>query len=245
MSEDAGRGRISAWIWIGLPLVIVPVQLFWLWVNEDRYRQWMRGELGLVENLTTLFLVIACVAAVRMWLARRESGSPLFGPFVLMMALGCFFFAGEEASWGQHWLGFEPPEGVAARNDQGEFNLHNDPFFEKILDQLPRTLLTLAALIGGVLAPLFWRKDRGGPEPRSSRVGDWIWPSAVCLPAALLSVAVSWPEKLFELTPGGLPAALNISAGETKEFGLGLFLMLYLLSLHAALRAGQERSPQG
>ena len=49
----------------------------------------------------------------------------------------------------------------------------------------------------------------------------------------------------FWVEPGGLPPSLDISGGETKEFGLGLFLMLYLLSLHLALRAGQERSPQG
>ena len=88
------------------------------------------------------------------------------------------------------------------------------------------------------------RHDVPAP-PRSSRVGDWIWPSGVCLPAAILSVAVSWPEKLFELTPGGLPASLDISGGETKEFGLALFLMLYLISLHLALRTEEARSPQG
>ncbi len=244
MLEREIRRGIPAWIWLGLPLVVVPFQLLSMWLNEDFYRQWVRGERGIVENLTTLFLVIACIAAVRMWHAREKAGSRLFGPFVLVMALGCFFFAGEEASWGQHWIGFEPPESVAARNDQGEFNLHNDPFFEKFLDQLPRTLLTLAALIGGVLAPLFWRRPEVRSEPRSSRVGDWIWPTRVCLPAALLAVSVTWPKKLFELTQDGVPPALHISAGETKEFALGLFLMLYLLSLHAALRAGEERSPR-
>ncbi len=220
-----------------MPPGVVAVQILFKAVGEDGYRRWLRGELGVVENLTVLFLAVSVVTALRMFLLRKRVASPLFGPFVLVMALGCFFFAGEEASWGQHWAGFEPPEAVARRNDQGEFNLHNDPFFEKVLDQLPRNLLTAAALIGGIAAPLLLRR-RGRPGPRfEGGPGGWIWPTMVCLPAAVVAVTVTLPEKLFEALDREVPYLIDISPGETKEFCLGLFLMCYLVTLHRALKA--------
>jgi hypothetical protein len=153
---------------------------------------------------------------------------------MLVLALGLFFFAGEEASWGQHWLGYAPPEAIAARNDQGEFNLHNDPFFEKVLDQLPRTLLTLAALVGAVAALVRRGRERDFQHPLPS---GWVWPTVECVPAALIALTVSVPEKVAEGLGTALPAALDISPGETKEYCLALFLLVYMLSLHSALRA--------
>lgn len=41
------------------------------------------------------------------------------------MALLCFVGAGEEISWGQHWLRFESGEFFAQHNHQQETNLHN------------------------------------------------------------------------------------------------------------------------
>jgi hypothetical protein len=201
----------------------------------------MRGELGVVENLTVLFLLGALVCALACFRLRARVRWRFFGPLALCVAAGLFFFAGEEASWGQHWLGFTPPEAVAARNDQGEFNLHNDPFFEKFLDQLPRLVLTVAALVGGVIAPLV-RRGRGRDFASASPFG-WAWPTFVCFPAAFLALTVSLPKKLFELGGRSAPAFMDISPGETKEYCLALFLLLYLLSLFLALRAPAHSPP--
>jgi hypothetical protein len=237
--------RLSPWIWLAVPVAIVLLQVGAKAVGEDVYRRTMRGELGLVENLTVLFLVVAIVSALRLLPLRRRVAWRWFGAFAAVMALGCFFFAGEEASWGQHWLGFEPPEAIAERNDQGEFNLHNDPLLEKVLDQLPRLALTLAALIGGVIAPIVRRGRRGhrGRRPRFDGPGlrGWIWPTVECVPAALLATTISVPGRIIEKSGGEIPYLMEISAGETKEFGLGLFLMVYLVTLRRALAASPGR----
>lgn len=246
-AESGGhRGRsLPRWIWLGLPPAVVLVQVAAKAVGNDFYRRWMRSETGVVEILTVLFLLVAVAAGLRLFALRRRVAWTHFPVFALLMAAGCFFFAGEEASWGQHWLGFAPPEVIAARNDQGEFNLHNDPFFEKVLDQLPRGLLTVAALVGGVLAPLWLRRRRAQGERidfATASPRGWIWPTFVCFPAALFAVTISLPEKLFEATRGEVPYLLEISAGETKEFCLALFLMVYLVTLARELRAAPARA---
>ena len=241
------KTSLPSWLWLWIPIAIVPAQVGVKFASEDLYRSIFRGELGLVENLTVLSLAIAIGCAIWLFRQRDSVDSRWFGPFALVMAAGCFFFAGEEASWGQHWFGYTPPEAIAERNDQGEFNFHNDPFLERILDQPPRAALTLAALIGGVIAPLRRRRQGlGGPRFRSERgdgsgsLQDWIWPTLHCLPACVLVLTVSLPKKIFEATSGETPEALNISPGETKEFGLGLFLMIYLIMLARELAAGRR-----
>ncbi len=234
MSAVPASARLPRWLWLWAAPGIVILQVASKLIGEDVYRRWMRGELGLVENLTVLFLVGALVSAVLCYRRRARVPSPLFGPFALVMVLGLFFFAGEEASWGQHWFGFAPPEEIAARNDQGEFNLHNDPLFEKFLDQLPRLGLTLAALFGGVIAPLLRGRRALPARDLDSRWG-WIWPPFECLPSALIAVTISLPKKLVESAGHSEPYYLDISPGETKEFCLALFLLVYFASLALAL----------
>lgn len=222
-----------SWLWLWPPFAIVALQVGTKALSEDLYRTIFRGELGLVENCTVLFLVTAVVLAVRLYFMRDRVRSKLFGPFVLVMALGCFFFAGEEASWGQHWMGYDTPEAIAERNDQGEFNLHNDPFLEMFLDQPPRLALTFAALIGGLCAPLLRRKRGLGPPVFDGEgFWGWIWPTMACLPTSIVALTVTFPKKLFD----EVPSALDISPGETKEFCLALFLLVYLLVLFRELR---------
>ena len=43
----------------------------------------------------------------------------------LLLGFSLIVGAGEEISWGQHWLGFETPEFVRSVNVLNEFNLHN------------------------------------------------------------------------------------------------------------------------
>jgi len=230
---------LPAWLWLGVPVGIVLLQIVGKAASEEFYKTWLHGEFGLVENLTVIFLLLGVFSALKLWTLRTSVESKLFGPFALVMALGCFFFAGEEASWGQHWIGFEVPDVIADRNEQGEFNIHNDPLLETVFDQLPRNLLTLAALIGGVCAPiLLRRRRRNWPEFGSRSHWGWIWPTEVCIPTALLALVVNLPKKF---TGDQVPRWLDFSGGETKELALALFLMLYLTTLRRELQA-QNRS---
>jgi len=233
MENETTRDSAPRWLWLWPPFAIVLLQVGTKAFSEDAYRTVFRGELGLVENCTVLFLVSAVFFAVRLFLMRSRVRSKLFGPFALVMALGCFFFAGEESSWGQHWVGYETPDSIAERNDQGEFNLHNDPFLEMFLDQPPRLALTFAALIGGLCAPLLRRRRRMDfPVFDGEGVWGWVWPTTVCIPTSIVALVITFPKKVFE----EVPFALDISPGETKEFCLALFLLVYLLVLYRQLR---------
>jgi hypothetical protein len=111
--------------------------------------------------------------------------------------------------------------------------------FEKFLDQLPRSLLTLAALIGGVIAPLVRRRRAraGAPDFSTAKIWGWIWPTLVCVPSAFFAVTVSLPKKLYAGDDGERPPIFDFSAGETKEACIALFLMVYVLNLRRHLLA--------
>ena len=49
------------------------------------------------------------------------------------------------------------------------------------------------------------------------------------------------PEKIAKALADDVPAWLDISAGETKELCLGLFLMIYLRCLYVSLKANAAR----
>ena len=145
---------------------------------------------------------------------------------MILFLIGCTYYAGEEISWGQHFFGWSTPDEWSSVNDQQETNLHNT---SALFDQIPRTLLSVAALIGGVLMPVYRRFKHHVPNADS--IYDWIWPTHVCLPAALLALLVSWHEKAYRSLGIEIPAVLNIRAGETKECLLALFMMMYALSI--------------
>ncbi|MHC5065950.1 MAG: hypothetical protein ACYTG5_18470, partial [Planctomycetota bacterium] len=84
-------------------------------------------------------------------------------------------------------------------------------------------------LVGGIIVPLLSRYRRRIRWPN-----DWIWPTMVCLPTAFFAVTVTVPSKIKdaivgeEFSYGGW--------GETKEYFLAFFLMLYTTSLFFRLR---------
>jgi hypothetical protein len=153
-----------------------------------------------------------------------------------LFALGALYFAGEEASWGQHYFGWSTPEALAAVNAQEETNIHN---IHGIFDQLPRNLLTLGVVVGGIVLPIARRRRAGAWVAAEGPLG-WLLPTVVCLPTAVLGTVVSLPEKLFEAAGSEVPTLIEISPGESKEYYFALFLLLYVLSI--ARRAGQAAS---
>lgn len=221
------------WLWLPLALYLVHYPAFAV-LPADTYDEWFTSELGFTEEGTTFLLAVALLLGAlcaRRFAAAGEWGlAAWFG----MFALGCLYFAGEEASWGQHWFGWGTAGEWAELNDQTETNLHNtEGWVGSLLDQLPRNLLTFGALIAGGIMPLV-RHARG----RSLEAGSttyWILPTLVCAPSALLAALATMPEKIQEAAFGEL--LFDIQAGEAKELLLGFFLMIYALSVWRRLRA--------
>lgn len=225
-SETGGEPlELPGWIWLWLPLVLYFGQyLARLLLPTTIYDTYVTSELGLTEETTTFLLVVSLSLGLlcmrRFVLAQNWRLAAWFGVF----ALGCLYFGGEEASWGQHWFGYSTPEAWANFNDQQEFNLHNSGnWLGGLLDQLPRNLLSLAALVAGGIMPLV-RNARGRHLVPGSNA-YWLLPTLTAVPAGLLAALATVPSKLQEAAFGH--ELIDIDAGEVKELLLAYFLMVY------------------
>jgi len=206
----------------GLPMSVILLPLIWYAITGD-YSVFKR-ESGIIENTTVLFLVIAigfCVASISR--TSRLALSGFLKSWLFILIVGAAYFALEEVSYGQHLFGWETAEPWKELNDQGETNLHN---VHSLFDQVPRALLSLGILIGGVLLPLY-RHFRDIKLDESSRF-YWQWPTLDCITVGLLVVLIRPILTVFETDA--------INTGETKENLIALFIMLYCISIHSRLR---------
>lgn len=217
--------EIHKLVWLVLPIGVaaMPYIARFISLDTDRY---MYSETGIIENITVIFLLTAIIACLLFLFSKDRLHISGFKVWMVIFLLGAIYYAGEEMSWGQHFFGWGTPEQWKEFNDQQETNLHNT---SAIFDQIPRTLLSLAALVGGVLIPIYRKVKNHVPSKES--FFDWLLPTYVCLPAALLSLLVSWHEKVYKIFDINIPAVLDIRAGETKECLLALFMMMYALSV--------------
>jgi len=226
------RPELPAWLWLGLPPLLLGAQLAVRAHDQDAYLRWVEGEQGVIENLTVAFLAGAVAAGVLALRGRARLPRPRLAGWLLALTVGCVYFAGEEVSWGQHWFGWETPEAIERVNDQRETNLHN---ISSWLDQKPRLLLELWVLVGGVAVALRRRLGAAAYDERSDWRA-WFWPTWVAFPAALLAIGVRLPERVADLL-GWEWGTVVIRYSEAQELFFALFLLLYMLSIQARLRA--------
>lgn len=212
-------------VWLVLPVVVF-FGPYLSRVGGEGADLFLYGESGWIEILTVVFLFIAIIFGTMFLLVRRVPNHGWLLWWMVIMVLGSIYFAGEELSWGQHIFGWEASEYWQSLNDQGETNLHNTgPLF----DQIPRALLSAAALVGGVLVPLYFLLTKRRLSKASRYY--WLWPTYECIPAALFSVLVSWHEKMYRILDVEIPVVLDVRAGEVKESFLALFIMVYVMSI--------------
>ncbi|MEH6405365.1 MAG: hypothetical protein V7750_18480 [Sneathiella sp.] len=216
--------ELPKWIWLWPVPAILVFQLLIRAIWPEFSREYLSGELGVIENLTVIVLIPAIFLSVYLVVNYRALPANWLPYFYGILGLACLYFAGEEASWGQHWLGWATPEGFKELNDQGETNLHN---MSSWLDQKPRLLVELSAIIGGVLLPLY-RKYKG----THFTPGSWqsfFWPTWVCFPVSLVIGVIKLPDRLI----GGqnIPFPFDIRVSESQELYVGLAFSLYLGSV--------------
>jgi len=111
-------------------------------------------ESGLYETVgaTACFIAGALnLASVKESLSQKR----FLGAFWLTgLSVVCFFIAGEEVSWGQHFFNYEVPGNITATNFQGEFNLHNSMLIQSSNNSLSSIFFKLLMLYFIVL-PMF------------------------------------------------------------------------------------------
>lgn len=229
---------LPRWLWLWVPLAYVTLHFTLAGISRALYEKYLGGgELGTNELSTMALLIVAVLIGLHtLWIMRGlEQSDWRLWVWLILGTLGCVYFGGEEASWGQHLIGWETSEAWQQFNDQQETNLHNSDKYGPLLDQLPRNLLTLGMLVGAIIAPLWRRSKQITLDPAG--INFWIWPTMVCLPAGIFGVAISWPEGIYSAITGNpQPPRFNISSGELKEWCIAYFLMIYLASFNLRLR---------
>lgn len=206
----------------GLPLLVILFPLAWYAIVGSDWL--LKGEAGIIENMTVLFLVVAIGFNISSLARSRLIELPGYlNAWLVMLIIGAAYFALEEISYGQHLFGWGTGETWKALNDQEETNLHN---VHALFDQVPRALLTLGILVGGVLMPLY-RHFRSLKLDESSRF-YWQWPTLDCVTIGLLAILIRPILSVYETEA--------INTGEMKENLFALFIMLYCVSIHSRLR---------
>jgi len=144
-STGGFRHELHKFWWLYLPILFFGLRYaVALFTNASTGLEfWFRHELGIIENLTVALLVAAVFCSINMIVRYGNSLDPLLRVFLVLYSLGCIYFAGEEASWGQHWFGWETSEFFLGINSQQETNFHNTSFW---LDRAPKGTVLLQIL---------------------------------------------------------------------------------------------------
>jgi hypothetical protein len=226
---------LSLWWAVGIPAAMLVLTLYAYFTSPELMMLLIRRDEhpdggGIAENGTVLVLLPGIAAGIAvLWNHRQRLPWWLVG-WLLGWVLACIYFAGEEASWGQHYLRWATPETLQSLNDQNETNLHNVSHW---LDQKPRSLVELWMVFAGLLAPLI-RRLRPTALWAERDWARWFWPTRIAMPttiAFLLSLAVAIIAKKT-----GRVDLHQLGSNELREFYLAVFLSGYLLSLWHRLR---------
>ena len=228
ISGYGNADSLSAWWWLWLPLAGAIGILAVEYLFPANARGWIVSERGLVEFLHIVIPLASTILALRLLLRPQHRRYRWLWIWLVLASLGSFYVAGEEASWGQHYLRWATPESWQAVNDQGETNLHNTSSW---FDQKPRMLLELGIVIGGIVIPLAALK---WPAIRRVRFGI-ILPPMLCLPSTVLAELTRLSERVLDVVQPG--TQLFTRASEVQETYFYVFILLYLIVLGRRLRA--------
>lgn len=143
-------------------LVVYLIAAFspFLFATDEQMRPHIRED-GFYQLLTAIAFFLASIFLVFAYAVPGKGNNFVKfvtqrNIFVLLLALVLFVGAGEELSWGQHLIGFEPPDAIAEKNVQGEFNLHNlELLHGRNRDGSAKTGLAKYLTIGRLFS-LFW-----------------------------------------------------------------------------------------
>lgn len=213
---------LPLFFWLIVPVLIIlgQIALELSFTREELAP--MHSENGPHELMQSVYITYAFALALWMllkvdWKAQRE-----IAIVIALAALGSFYVAGEEISWGQHILNWSTPEYWAAFNDQNETNLHNTSSW---LDQKPRILLFVGICVAGLLIPAL---RRWKPAWLPSRFAP-LYPSDTL---AVTALGVLLPYVIQEITEQFMRGGVFTRVSEVQELYMYYFVALYLWDLY-------------
>jgi hypothetical protein len=237
-----GRSDLPAWLTTAVPVLLMGAFVVTVLIDYDAGDWWVAQEASFFEHGTVAVLLPAVLAAF--WAgARGRFPRPWVRWWIVGWALACLYFAGEEASWGQHYFGWDTPEAIAERNKQDETNLHN---MSSWLNMKPRTLVETWIVVGGLVLPIVRRiraPERFAAGPDLSRPDDWFWPTSAGIATASINLVgrgFDASHKWFEPESEPFMVLERLGSSEAREFFIASFLSVWLASF--ALRARRTRA---
>ena len=217
-ASDPGWGE--AWWWLGFPLLVGVFVVASYQLDPDWYMRFVIPEgYGILEVSHFVLPLLGLLVAGGLLFLPFVRARPFTWAVTLIGALACLYIAGEEMSWGQHFFHWNTPDYWVTVNRQAETNLHNT---YDVFEKLPRSLLEIGIVIGGLLVPLaavFF------PWVRANRFSLFL-PAAALVPTALGEVIFKVIDRLQQ---GNLIPIVLQRPAETIETYLYFFILAYLL----------------
>ena len=220
--DTEGRSSLlSPVLWLFIPLAFLVAEAVLELSLPQPVLAPMLSEGGPHESFQFLFAALACLFAFK---TVFDLKAPFLRGWMMIAALGCFYIAGEEISWGQWVFGWVTPEFWSGVNDQNETNLHNTSAW---LDQKPRLLLFIGIIVGGLVVPAM---RRWCPSRLPARYSD-LYPSGIVVVTAL---GVTLPYLAQEIAES-LKVHLFERVSEVQELYMYYFVFLYTLDFRKRL----------
>lgn len=118
-------------------------------INSGLYDSIIKED-GILENIQVILYFGGCVLAFLCAYLFLKNSKKIQSLFFLLIALGLFFIAGEEISWGQRIFNIQTPQELARINYQQELTIHNVETFQEKIDYL-YMIIGLSGAFGGLL----------------------------------------------------------------------------------------------
>lgn len=215
-------GKAILWAW--LPLAFLMFKIVTEATLPREVVQAMNNENGFTELLQAAIISAACILGLVIVFKGWKTTSWPVKLWITLGALGAFYIAGEEVSWGQHFFYWDTPENWQAINDQQETNLHNTSSW---FDQKPRLIILIGVVVGGLIMPLI-RKVKPSLLPARFNI---IYPENLMWLIAAIVLILKIADKVAETA--AFPFFTRVS--EIEETYLYYFILLYLVTMYPRL----------
>ena len=194
--------------------VLTLVGVIGSYISKEWYDNFYSVEDGFIEWFTVVPLVITAIITLSRFFKLVKYKSWLFLLTLMVLAVVCIFFAGEEISWGQRIFGIESSEYFKAHNAQGETNIHNLVVGGKKLNKIIFT--TVLGTIAGtylLILPLLYNRNNA-----IKKFIDWAGAPVAQLYHIIAIVLVAALHLLIQSDKGKQP--------EVFEFGVCFIFLL-------------------
>jgi hypothetical protein len=212
---------LHTFFWLWLPIIVILLQIPLELMLPANILASLHSEEGPHEVVEFIVLIFALGTALSTLWHINWKNQKWLSAWIVLAAVCCFYVAGEEISWGQHFIKWSTPNFWAHVNDQNETNLHNTSSW---LDQKPRLILLIGIAVGGLIMPLL-RHYKPALLPKKFEI---IYPPTQLVVTSLFVVGIQILDSIDSVLDG---IKFFERASEVEELYMFYFVLLYLVIL--------------